>query len=61
MITAIWLKDKLTTKQFKAVDKYIDNIYEKFIKQEITPMKLVYMLLQMVVLHICYASPTIKK
>ena len=36
MITAIWLKDKLTTKQFKVVDKYIDNIYEKLIKQENT-------------------------
>jgi len=34
MITAIWLKDKLTTEQFKVVDTYIDNIYEKFIQQD---------------------------
>ena len=34
MITAIWLKDKLTTEQFKAVDTYIDKIYEKFIQQD---------------------------
>jgi hypothetical protein len=32
MISAIWLKDKLTKKEHKIVDRYIKKMYKKFLK-----------------------------